>query len=836
MLTVNPNVIGGDSTTGTIDWSFSSGSETFDYLAAGESLVLTYTITVTDSSGATDTQNVTITINGTNDAPVVTLTGNDSAAETLVEGDGGLATDGTLTVTDLDRSNAVTAAVSSVATTGTTAGLGSDDAALLAMLTVNPNVIGDDSTQGTIHWHFDSGSETFRYLALGESLTLAYMVTVTDSAGASYPQLVTITIEGVNNAPTITTASGGPVEVQLQHANVPLLANGAWTITDPDGSNSVTAAVTALTISGTTIGLPLTPVELLALVTVNNSIIASGETVGTLNWTFNSVGTEFAYLAEGETLTLTYTITVTDSEGASVSELVSITITGANEKPTINDPAVISIGGSDSAAATLIETNSGLTASGSLTVTDPNQSDIVTAHIQTLTVTGTTAGLSSDHQALFQMLTVNELVIDSTMTTGSINWSFDSGSQSFDYLAEGEMLVLTYTVRVQDSIGAATQQPITITIVGTNDAPVVVSIIPAKQSVDSQSISLDVSPFFVDVDASDQLTFTANNGLPPGLTLDSLTGLITGQLDSSASAAAPYQIEITATDPQGASVSQSFQWTVDNVPPTATDIQAEARTDEPVTIDLLATAISPDGDTLRVSHIDGQAVTFGQPISLSSGAILTVASDGTAIYDARRIPTGRFNNLAGSFPFAFTITDADGDQVTAVANVDVTLAYAFDSNFQPLRQAQTKILSSARLQQPREVMLISSQLERIPGQLTIEGTSQPGAELQVTVLDRFERQVASAKARANKQGAWSANVNGNQDTQDGRVVIEHLATDTVDAGDLKVLSLSKPSIKLLKADQVDGSRPLVMSSLLANSVSGGLAAAAIQNRNPLRLK
>jgi VCBS repeat-containing protein len=179
-------------------------------------------------------------------------------------------------------------------------------------------------------------------------------------------------------------------------------------------------------------------------------------------------------------------------------------------------------------------------------VTDPNKSDIVTAHIQTLTVTGTTVGLSSDHQALFQMLTVNELVIDSNTTTGSINWSFDSGSQSFDYLASGEMLTLTYIVRVQDSIGATTQQPITITIVGTNDAPLVVTARPAQESVDSQSISLDVSSFFDDVDASDQLTFTANNGLPTGLVLDSVTGLISGQLDSSASAAAPYQIEITA--------------------------------------------------------------------------------------------------------------------------------------------------------------------------------------------------------------------------------------------------------------------------------------------------
>jgi VCBS repeat-containing protein len=208
MLTVNPNVIGGDSTTGMISWSFSSGSETFDYLAAGESLVLTYTITVTDSSGATDTQNVTITINGTNDAPVVSLVGTDSDAETLAEGDSGLEVGGTLTVTDLDQSNTVTASVSSVTASGTTAGLGSDDAALLAMLTVNANVIGGDSTTGTISWSFSSGSETFDYLAAGESLTLTYTITVTDSSGAIDTQDVTITINGTNDAPVVMLTGG----------------------------------------------------------------------------------------------------------------------------------------------------------------------------------------------------------------------------------------------------------------------------------------------------------------------------------------------------------------------------------------------------------------------------------------------------------------------------------------------------------------------------------------------------------------------------------------------------------------------------------------------------
>ena len=65
-------------------------------------MTLTYTITVTDSQGTTDTQDVVITINGTNDAPVVTIETGDSAAETLTETDTTLTTSGTLTTTDLD--------------------------------------------------------------------------------------------------------------------------------------------------------------------------------------------------------------------------------------------------------------------------------------------------------------------------------------------------------------------------------------------------------------------------------------------------------------------------------------------------------------------------------------------------------------------------------------------------------------------------------------------------------------------------------------------------------------------------------------------------------------
>src|SRR5207237_330704 len=119
-------------------WAFGSTPEAFDYLDDGESLTLTYTVRATDDSAASDDQTVTITITGTNDAPVITVGSGDSAAETLLETNAALSTSGTLTVVDVDLSDAVTPSVVSVVASGTTTGLGSNNAALAAMLTVSP--------------------------------------------------------------------------------------------------------------------------------------------------------------------------------------------------------------------------------------------------------------------------------------------------------------------------------------------------------------------------------------------------------------------------------------------------------------------------------------------------------------------------------------------------------------------------------------------------------------------------------------------------------------------------------------------------------------------------
>ncbi|WP_406873504.1 VCBS domain-containing protein [Aminobacter sp. P9b] len=194
-LTLNP-----DNT-----FSFDPGTA-FDHLAAGEKALVQFTYTVSDNQGFEDTATATVTITGTNDDPVISVGAGDSSATTLAETDAALTTGGTLTVTDVDLSDTVSPNVQSVVASGTTLGLGPDNAALLAMLTVSPATIDANSGDANnLTWSFNSGSEAFDYLGAGESLVLTYTVRTADGAGAFDEQTLMVTVTGTTDEAQVVT-------------------------------------------------------------------------------------------------------------------------------------------------------------------------------------------------------------------------------------------------------------------------------------------------------------------------------------------------------------------------------------------------------------------------------------------------------------------------------------------------------------------------------------------------------------------------------------------------------------------------------------------------------
>lgn len=136
-------------------------------------------------------------------------------------------------------------------------------------------------------------------------------------------------------------------------------------------------------------------------------------------------------------------------------------------------------------------------------------------------------------------------------------------------------------------------QLVTITVPELNEPPVVSD--PGDQkSAEGDEISLEI-----DAADSDIVRFTAT-GLPAGLTVNSVTGSITGTIDFEAAEASPYTVFLTARDdgtPPKSSTT-SFEWTITetNRPPEVVPLDLVAIVGEPTPIVL--EAMDPDGDEL----------------------------------------------------------------------------------------------------------------------------------------------------------------------------------------------------------------------------------------------
>src|SRR5258706_15773012 len=88
-----------------------------------------------------------------------------------------------------------------------------------------------------------------------------------------------------------------------------------------------THSVSAVADAGNTLGGTLTPV-----VTTD----ATGGVAGTVTWTYTVANNATDNLAVGQTATEKFTVTVSDGHGGTASQLVTITINGTNEAPTIS--------------------------------------------------------------------------------------------------------------------------------------------------------------------------------------------------------------------------------------------------------------------------------------------------------------------------------------------------------------------------------------------------------------------------------------------------------------------------------------------------------------------
>lgn len=463
---------------GTVQWHFSlpDNDSTLQSLAEGQTITQIYTITIKDIHGAFVTQTVTITITGTNDAPVLSADASIHQADEVPDTTGApnsvvdVAT-GTLTFLDVDLSDThqAHAALHPGATSVAWSGGDYNDIPQATRDALNDAVTAsvsenntDANNQGSVGWEFKLPDHLFDFLAEGQTLTLIYDVTVTDNNGLSSTKQVTVQIGAANDQPVISVIDNdAAVKEDVGAVGNILKDTGSVTFTDADLTDTHTAHVTYNNDAMGSAGVsPALAAALATALTVPTSALAAGD--HDFNWDFALDTSLIQYLAEGETITATYTITVEDNSNGtndtSSGKTVTVTITGTNDAPVIavTNPAANTEGNTGTPDVAVVAV------ADHVSVSDVDTSDVRTPYAGALAFDATdSSGPAPAGGTLADLFSLDTL-------TGKI--SYDKAA--FDYLADGEHVTAVFTFNVSSGPDTV-QKSITVTIDGVNDAPTV---------------------------------------------------------------------------------------------------------------------------------------------------------------------------------------------------------------------------------------------------------------------------------------------------------------------------------------------------------------------------
>ena len=226
--------------------------------------------------------------------------------------------------------------------------------------------------------------------------------------------------------------------------------------------------------------------------------------------------------------------------------------------------------------------------------------------------------------------------------------------------------------------------------------------------------------------------------------------------------------------PAGATLTDTFSYTasaqggssratvtltltgVNDAPRALDDAGASTDEDSVLTVSaaagLLANDSDPDaGATLQVSAVNGAAGSVGAPLTLASGAILTVAADGSYTFDPRPGYGGLAAGASANETFSYTLSDGVGGSDTAAVSVAVT-----GVNDPPVGSADsyTQAVGNTRLQVHNSPSLPA----RVVGDVLDNDSDPEGQALSVVAATQATAQGGSVTIDAAGQFTYTPRV------------------------------------------------------------------------------
>ena len=663
-----------------------------------EPLEETFTIFVKDQDGAEVAKTVTVTINGTNDAPVLSL---ETPVLTIKEGSTA-EVGGTASATDVDKGDTLSYALKD--------GTLSEETGEYVCKT-DYGTFSINPVTGEYRFVLDNSLDAVKDLRPTDVVDAKVTVVVDDGHGGVTEKELTVHIKGSDSVPEITDEGSLAIDVAEEPestAEKDIAAEG-WD-RGPDGTHDdplhyAAQGAQPVTIDG----------QVWQMVTGKYGTLYLDPKTGKYRYELTE---DMNHLADGETATESFgKITIADSTGNKITETITVTIKGSNDAPEI-----------------AVSQPSGALA-GTVTITDVDTSDTHSVTFEGLRADAAGTPLSVDLATLEQeggTTTVDVYDADGTLI-GKLELVYAKGTGTDDSLAytftpdEGYLNSLPvngsqdidFSITVSDTHdGTDTTDGLQFSVSNVNDAPVIDETLSQGPAEGSNTGTLA----FTDADVRDVHSVTFD-GLQDAnghaLTVDNVEGL-TGDREvpvyrdglqigtltlSYADGKLSYTLstegfednlpvgessigfDLTVTDAQGSSDQLGgLQFGVSNVNDapvideplsqgpaegsntgTLAFTDADVRDTHSVTFDGLSADAA--GTPLTVPNVEGLAEGTEVPVwrdGLQVGTLILSYADGKLSYTLST--EGFENNLPvgeSSIGFDLTVTDAQGSSDTA---------------------------------------------------------------------------------------------------------------------------------------------------------------------------
>ena len=469
-----------------------------------EPLEETFTIFVKDQDGAEVAKTVTVTINGTNDAPVLSL---DTPVLTIKEGSTA-EVGGTASATDVDKGDTLSYTLKD--------GTLSEETGEYAYETDYGTFYINKET-GAYRFELNNTLDAVKNLRPTDVVDAKVTVVVDDGHGGVTEKELTVHIKGSDSVPEITDEGSLAIDVAEEpgsESEGKIQADG-WD-RGPDGTHDdplhyAAQGAQPVTIDG----------QVWQMVTGKYGTLYLDPKTGKYRYELTE---DMNHLADGETATESFgKITIADSTGNKITETITVTIKGSNDAPEI-----------------AVSQPSGALA-GTVTITDVDASDAHSVTFEGLRADAAVTPLSVDLATLEQeggTTTVDVYDADGTLI-GKLELVYTKGTGTDDSLAytftpdEGYLNSLPvngsqdidFSITVSDTHdGTDTTDGLQFSVSNVNDAPVIDETLSQGPAEGSNTGTLA----FTDADVRDVHSVTFD-GLQDAnghaLTVDNVEGL-----------------------------------------------------------------------------------------------------------------------------------------------------------------------------------------------------------------------------------------------------------------------------------------------------------------------